>query len=217
DGDTLSASHMTRTGQTPWWSSIKRNLISVVPRRWPQLFLKCRAPSAADRSRGEVGRSLPPGPERDAGPRPVPHAAPTPDPATRSAVRWSRRVATPGSSSPPITPLATPSKRDTAKVVDENGKILGKVRAPLNTPDFSSFLLQAQSSKAKIIGLANAGGDTINSIKQASEFGIVQGGQNLAGLLVFISDVNAMGLPTAHGLILTEAWYWDLNGANRAV
>src|SRR5207237_1229495 len=109
-------------------------------------------------------------------------------------------------------------ERDTSAVVKANGgKVVGDVKVPLNNQDFSSFLLQAQSSKAKIIGLANAGGDTINSIKQAAEFGIVQGGQNLAGLLVFISDVNAMGLPTAHGLILTEAWYWDLNGANRAV
>jgi branched-chain amino acid transport system substrate-binding protein len=108
-------------------------------------------------------------------------------------------------------------ERDTAAVVvASGGKVLGQVRHPLNTNDFSSFLLQAQSSKAKIIGLANAGGDTINSIKQAAEFGIVQGGQNLAGLLVFISDVNAMGLPNAHGLILTEAWYWDMNEANRA-
>src|SRR5205085_1116536 len=87
---------------------------------------------------------------------------------------------------------------------------------PLNAQDFSSFLLQAQSSKAQIIGLANAGGDTINSIKQASEFGIVKGGQNLAGLLVFISDVHALGLPTAQGLILTETFYWDHNDKTRA-
>src|SRR6266853_83440 len=108
-------------------------------------------------------------------------------------------------------------ERDTAKVVeDAGGKVLGKVRAPLNTPDFSSFLLQAQSSKAKIIGFANAGGDTINSIKQAGEFGIVEGGQKLAGLLVFITDVNALGLQTAHGLQLTEAFYWDQNDETRA-
>ena len=108
-------------------------------------------------------------------------------------------------------------ERDTAAVVEANGgKVLGKVRHPLNTNDFSSFLLQAQGSKAKVIGLANAGGDTINSIKQAAEFGIVKGGQNLAGLLVFISDVNALGLPTAQGLVMTEAWYWDMNDANRA-
>jgi branched-chain amino acid transport system substrate-binding protein len=108
-------------------------------------------------------------------------------------------------------------ERDTAKVVEDNGgKILGKVRAPLNTPDFSSFLLQAQSSKAKIIGLANAGGDTINSIKQAAEFGIVEGGQKLAGLLVFITDINSLGLQTANGLQLTEAFYWDQNDATRA-
>ena len=108
-------------------------------------------------------------------------------------------------------------ERDTAAVVEKNGgKVLNKVRHPLNTNDFSSFLLQAQSSKAKVIGLANAGGDTINSIKQAAEFGIVKGGQNLAGLLVFASDVNAMGLPTAQGLALTETWYWDQNDTNRA-
>src|SRR6476661_6359468 len=107
-------------------------------------------------------------------------------------------------------------ERDTAAVVEANGgKVLGKVRHPLNTSDFSSFLLQAQTSKAKVIGLANAGGDTINSIKQASEFGIVKGGQKLAGLLVFASDVNALGLQTAQGLIMTEAWYWDMNDANR--
>jgi branched-chain amino acid transport system substrate-binding protein len=108
-------------------------------------------------------------------------------------------------------------ERDTAAVVEANGgKVLNKVRHPLNTNDFSSFLLQAQASKAKVIGLANAGGDTINSIKQAAEFGIVKGGQNLAGLLVFASDVNAMGLPTAQGLALTETWYWDQNDVNRA-
>jgi len=108
-------------------------------------------------------------------------------------------------------------ERDTAKVVEETGgKVLGKVRAPLNTADFSSFLLQAQASKAKIIGLANAGGDTINSIKQAAEFGIVEGGQKLAGLLVFISDIHSLGLQTANGLQLTEAFYWDQNDATRA-
>jgi branched-chain amino acid transport system substrate-binding protein len=108
-------------------------------------------------------------------------------------------------------------ERDTAAVVEKaGGKVVGKVRHPFPGQDFSSFLLQAQTSKAKIIGLANAGGDTINSIKQAAEFGIVQGGQNLAGLLVFISDVHALGLKTAQGLIFTEAWYWDANDANRA-
>jgi branched-chain amino acid transport system substrate-binding protein len=108
-------------------------------------------------------------------------------------------------------------ERDTAAVVEKNGgKVLGKVRHPLNTNDFSSFLLQAQASKAKVIGLANAGGDTINSIKQASEFGIVKGGQSLAGLLVFATDINALGLETAQGLFLTETWYWDLNDASRA-
>jgi len=108
-------------------------------------------------------------------------------------------------------------ERDTEAVVLQNkGKVLGKVRHPLNTADFSSFLLQAQSSKAKIIGLANAGGDTINSIKQAAEFGIVQGGQSLAGLLIFISDVHSLGLKTAQGLTFTETWYWDLNDGSRA-
>jgi len=108
-------------------------------------------------------------------------------------------------------------ERDTAAVVEANGgKVLGRVRVPINTSDFSSYLLQAQQSKAKIIGLANAGGDTINSIKQAAEFGIVAGGQNLAGLLVFITDVHALGLQTAQGLIMTEAFYWDRNDASRA-
>jgi branched-chain amino acid transport system substrate-binding protein len=108
-------------------------------------------------------------------------------------------------------------ERDTMAAVEKaGGKVLGKVRHPLNTNDFSSFLLQAQASKAKVIGLANAGGDTINSIKQAAEFGIVKGGQSLAGLLVFASDVAALGLPTAQGLVLTETWYWDMNDANRA-
>src|SRR5437762_8933458 len=108
-------------------------------------------------------------------------------------------------------------ERDTeAVVLKSGGKVLGKVRHPLNTQDFSSFLLQAQASKAKIIGLANAGGDTTNSIKQAAEFGIVKGGQNLAGLLVFAGDVAAMGLDKAQGLILTESFYWDLNDATRA-
>ena len=108
-------------------------------------------------------------------------------------------------------------ERDTAARVEQlGGKVLGKVRHPFPGQDFSSFLLQAQSSKAQIIGLANAGADTINSIKQAAEFGIVEGGQNLAGLLVFITDVHALGLKTAQGLIFTEAWYWDLNDANRA-
>ena len=108
-------------------------------------------------------------------------------------------------------------ERDTEAVVLKNGgKVLGKVRAPLNTQDFSSFLLQAQASKAKIIGLANAGGDTTNSIKQAAEFGIVKGGQNLAGLLVFLTDIHALGLPTAQGLIFTETFYWDMNDQTRA-
>jgi branched-chain amino acid transport system substrate-binding protein len=108
-------------------------------------------------------------------------------------------------------------ERDTeAVVLKSGGKVLGKVRHPLNNQDFSSFLLQAQQSKAQIIGLANAGGDTTNSIKQAAEFGIVKGGQNLAGLLVFITDVHALGLQTAQGLILTNTFYWDQNDASRA-
>jgi branched-chain amino acid transport system substrate-binding protein len=108
-------------------------------------------------------------------------------------------------------------ERDVSNVVKANGgKVLGDVRPPLNTSDFSSFLLQAQASGAKVIGLANAGGDTINSIKQASEFGIVKGGQRLAGLLVFISDVHSLGLKQAQGLNLTEAFYWDHDDASRA-
>jgi branched-chain amino acid transport system substrate-binding protein len=108
-------------------------------------------------------------------------------------------------------------ERDTAAVVEANGgKVLGHARHPLNTSDFSSFLLQAQASKAKVIGLANAGGDTITSIKQAAEFGVVKGGQKLAGLLVFASDVAALGLPTAQGLMLTETFYWDQNDGTRA-
>jgi len=108
-------------------------------------------------------------------------------------------------------------ERDTEAVVLKNGgKVLGKVRHPLNAQDFSSFLLQAQASKAQVIGLANAGGDTINSIKQAAEFGIVKGGQSLAGMLVFISDIHGLGLNTAQGLIFTETFYWDLNDQTRA-
>ena len=108
-------------------------------------------------------------------------------------------------------------ERDTGEVVKAaGGKVLGSVRHPLNTADFSSYLLQAQSSKAKIIGLANGGGDTINAIKQAGEFGIVAGGQNLAAIVMFISDVHSLGLKLAHGLIITEAYYWDLNDRTRA-
>ena len=108
-------------------------------------------------------------------------------------------------------------ERDTEQVVlKSGGKVLGKVRHPLNSQDFSSFLLQAQSSKAKIIGLANAGGDTTNAIKQAAEFGIVKGGQNLAGLLVFLTDVHGLGLNNAQGLIFTETFYWDYNEQTRA-
>jgi branched-chain amino acid transport system substrate-binding protein len=108
-------------------------------------------------------------------------------------------------------------ERDTKAVVLANGgQVLGGVLHPLNTQDFSSFLLQAQASKAKIIGLANAGGDTINAIKQGAEFGITAGGQHFAGLLVFITDVQALGLKVAQGLVLTETFYWDMNDATRA-
>jgi len=108
-------------------------------------------------------------------------------------------------------------ERDTSEAVKAaGGKVLGSVSVPLNTQDFSSFLLQAQASKAKVIGLANAGGDTINSIKQAAEFGIVAGGQKLAGLLVFLTDVDSLGLKTAQGLTITSAWYWDKDDASRA-
>jgi branched-chain amino acid transport system substrate-binding protein len=108
-------------------------------------------------------------------------------------------------------------ERDTTAVILANGgKVVGGVKHPLNSSDFSSFLLQAQSSKAKIIGLANAGGDTTNSIKQAAEFGIVKGGQKLAALLLFLTDVKAIGLETAQGLSFTETFYWDLNDQTRA-
>ena len=107
-------------------------------------------------------------------------------------------------------------ERDTAAVVTATGgKVVGSVRHPINTSDFSSFLLQAQSSKAKVVGLANAGGDTTNAIKQASEFGIVAGGQKLAALLLFINDVHSLGLKTAQGLTFTESFYWDMNDQTR--
>jgi len=107
-------------------------------------------------------------------------------------------------------------ERDTtAVVVKSGGKVIGGVKHPLNTADFSSFLLQAQASKAKIIGMANAGGDTTNTIKQAAEFGIVAGGQKLAGLLLFITDVHSLGLKVAQGLNFTETFYWDLNDGTR--
>jgi len=108
-------------------------------------------------------------------------------------------------------------ERDTEVVVLANGgKVLGRVRHPLNTADFSSFLLQAQSSKAKVIGLANSGNDTTNSIKQAAEFGIVAGGQNLAGLLIYLTDVHSIGLRIAQGLLLESPFYWDMNEETRA-
>ncbi|MBL8521023.1 MAG: ABC transporter substrate-binding protein [Betaproteobacteria bacterium] len=107
-------------------------------------------------------------------------------------------------------------EKDTGDVVKANGgKVLGALRHPLATTDYSSFLLQAQSSKAKVVGLANAGGDTVNSIKAAAEFGITKN-QNLAALLMLVTDVHALGLNTAQGLYLSEAWYWDLNDENRA-
>lgn len=107
-------------------------------------------------------------------------------------------------------------EKDTSEIVAANGgKVVGSVRVPLNSSDFSSFLLQAQSSKAKIVGLANAGLDTTNSIKQASEFGIVSGGQKLAGLLMTLAEVNGLGLQAAQGLVLTEGYYWDLNDKMR--
>ena len=108
-------------------------------------------------------------------------------------------------------------EKDTSEIVTTNGgKVLGSVRVPLNSSDFSSFLLQAQSSKAKIVGLANAGQDTTNSIKQAAEFGIVQGGQKLAGLLMTLAEVNGLGLQAAQGLVLTEGFYWDHDDTTRA-
>ena len=107
-------------------------------------------------------------------------------------------------------------ERDTEAVVQKNGgKVLGKVRHPFPSSDMSSFLLQAQTSKAKIIGLANAGADTINAIKQGAEFGIVKGGQQFAGLLVFLTDVHSLGLNISQGLLLTESFYWDLNDRTR--
>src|SRR5262249_23734039 len=108
-------------------------------------------------------------------------------------------------------------ERDVSEVVKQaGGKVLGSVKAPLETQDFSSFLLQAQASKAKIIGLANAGQNTINSIKQGGEFGIVNERQKFAGLLVFATDVQSLTLPVAQGLVLTESFYWDLNDETRA-
>src|SRR5664279_3567181 len=108
-------------------------------------------------------------------------------------------------------------ERDTAAAVEANGgKVIGKVRHPLNTNDFSSFLLQAQASKAKVIGLANAGGDTINAIKQGAEFGLMKGGQKMSPLLAFVTDIDSVGLETAQGLLLAEAFYWDLNDDTRA-
>jgi len=106
-------------------------------------------------------------------------------------------------------------EQTSAVVKAQGGKVLGAVRAPLNTPDFSSFLLQAQGSGAKVVGLANAGGDTINSIKQAAEFGISPN-QRIAGLLIFITDIHSLGLKVTQGLNFTESFYWDLNDDTRA-
>jgi branched-chain amino acid transport system substrate-binding protein len=107
-------------------------------------------------------------------------------------------------------------EKDTADVVTASGgKVLGDVKVPINTADFSSYLLQAQASKAKVIGLANAGGDFTNSVKQAAEFGIVQGGQKLAGLLVYINDIHSLGLKTTQGMMLSSAFYWDMNDETR--
>jgi branched-chain amino acid transport system substrate-binding protein len=109
------------------------------------------------------------------------------------------------------------AERDAAAAIEANGgRVVGRVRHPLSTSDFSSFLLQAQASKAKVIGLANGGVDTINAIKQAVEFGIVKGGQNLAAMFMAITDVAALGLRTAQGLVFTDGWYWDANDENRA-
>jgi len=108
-------------------------------------------------------------------------------------------------------------EKDTSDIVaSKGGKVLGSVRIPLNSSDFSSFLLQAQSSKAKVIGLANAGLDTTNSIKQAAEFGIVKSGQKLAGLLMTLAEVHGLGLEAAQGLVLTEGFYWDRDDKSRA-
>ena len=113
--------------------------------------------------------------------------------------------------------FGTTMEKEAADVVKANGgSVLGSVRHPLNAKDFSSFLLQAQASKAQIIGLANGGTDTINSIKTAAEFGVVAGGQKLVGLVMFITDVHALGLKAANGLMLTTAYYWDLNDKTRA-
>ncbi|HWK44493.1 MAG TPA: ABC transporter substrate-binding protein [Stellaceae bacterium] len=108
-------------------------------------------------------------------------------------------------------------ERDTSAVVlASGGKVLGSVRHPLNTADFASYLLQAQASKAKVVGLADAGSDAVTALKQASEFGLMAGGQRVAGLLVFLTDIHSLGLPAAQGLLLTEAFYWDLNAETRA-
>jgi len=107
-------------------------------------------------------------------------------------------------------------ERDTTEVVAANGgKVLGSVKHPINTTDFSSFMAQAQSSKAEVIGLANAGGDTIGSVKQAAELGIMGSKQTVVPLLMFTSDIQALGLKTTQGMIFTEGWYWDFNDSNR--
>jgi hypothetical protein len=109
---------------------------------------------------------------------------------------------------------ARSSRPTAAKVIDATGGIVGAVKHPINTPDFSSFLLQAQSSKAQVVALADAGGDLINAVKQAGEYGITRG-QKLAGLIVFIADIDSLGLQNAQGLMLSSAFYWDLNDGTR--
>jgi len=113
--------------------------------------------------------------------------------------------------------FGTALQRDTTQFIEENGgKVVGSVRSPINTSDFSSFLLQAQASKAKVVGLALAGNDMVNAIKGAAEFGLVKGGQRLAALLTFITDVNAIGLQTAQHLVFSETFYWNTNEETRA-
>ena len=131
------------------------------------------------------------------------------------ARRWSSAARTPGFLSPPTTPSAL--ERDASNVVKKNGgQVIGQVRHPLNSSDFSSYLLQAQASKAKVVALANAGGDTTNALKQASEFGIVKGGQKMIALLQEITDTHSLGIKESQGLIATDAFYWDMNDETRA-
>ena len=128
------------------------------------------------------------------------------------AGRLLRPEETLGSSSPLISLSVLLSRR----IPSGGGRVLGSVRHPINSPDFASLLLQAQASKAKIVGLATAGGDMINLVKQSAEFGVAKGDQSLAGLLVFIADIHSLGLQAAQGMYLTAAFYWDLNDKTRA-